>query len=89
MRTLSSPAEASQRHGSAADPRHELKGHIVRDGVTLETGGKAFLERGISLNNERISVDPDEKSAQSLPFAVRTRAAIASPGARRRRSLLS
>ena len=47
---------------------HELKPHIVRDCVTLETGWQAFLERGISLNNERISVDPDEKIGAELAF---------------------
>ena len=47
---------------------HELKRHVVCDCITLQTGGQAILERDISLNNERISIDPDEKIGTELAF---------------------
>ena len=47
---------------------HQLKRHVVCDCITLQTGGQAILERGISLNNERISIDPDEKVGAEFSF---------------------
>jgi hypothetical protein len=48
--------------------RHQLKHHIVGDRVSLETGGQAFLERRISLHDERISVHPHKDVGAKLAF---------------------
>ena len=49
--------------------RQQLEGDVVRDGIALEPRNKSFFERGLRLDNERLSIDPDENVRTELSFS--------------------
>ncbi len=51
--------------------RQQLERHVICDGVTLEPRGKGFLKRGVSLDDERIPIDPDENIGTKFAFRVK------------------
>ena len=49
--------------------RQQLEGDVVRYGIALEPRGKSFFERGLGLDNERLSIDPNENVRTEFSFS--------------------